>query len=311
MSERLSFTEYKNEFLLRLALLSRGDMALSIPVDDVAKEIDGTAPKSWSREAVKDLLRLGAVSGGKTLSDQHVEITGYGYEEADRYAGEIGMDLTEEISELERVGSEHSRGVTGPAFASSAFAGSAFAVDEKGNNLTDESGNRITWGATTTDWGVVQNRVKSQPKEIADMALALARTLEHEIERLQPAKPNDAVMLAVWQTNQDFLTVLRSRLLELNEALATLTETSEVDEEKVQNSVSILKRIGLAVGEWISDHSGELIDSSIRISVIGLHTGFLGMCGAPVAAAFGVSAALIGGPKAKDILVDVIKSAKG
>lgn len=313
MTERISFTEYKDEFVLRLALLSLGDMSISVAVDAVAKEIDAVAPRSWSREAVKDLLRIGAVTGGDTLSDQHVEITGYGYELADRYANKLGMDLTEEIAELEREKPAVARPI--PAFANNSFAGTAFAVDrlnpdfltlENGDFLTDSDGNRLVLGPWDVQSTTITASLKAKPEDIATMAVAIARTVELEIERLQSSKPNDPESLEAWQNNHDFLVAVSSALLELDEGLRTYV-SDDSKAEILEDSVSIVKRLHNAFANWLNTNGKDLIDTTVRISVIGLGTAFLGICGAPLEGAFVVTSALMGGPKVANVISDMIK----
>lgn len=108
MVERLSYTDFKSELLVAIAVAVEGDLDTDFLVNDVAKTIDGRFPNSWIPEAVRELARerlIGDVLLG-THGDAH-HLTGSGLRAAETAANERGSDIYELMDEAEERGPFH------------------------------------------------------------------------------------------------------------------------------------------------------------------------------------------------------------
>lgn len=168
--------------------------------------------------------------------------------------------------------------------------------------------NTIKQTAITASY--VVTRLNSQPSEIADMALALAKLVEDERIRLDATKPNDPTSLEVWHNQQDFLSKIAYGLERLDASIRHSLEITASPTEKFSEPASIIADLRETFAKWLRENSKELADSASRLALIGVGTGFLGLCGAPVAGAFAISAALLGGPKVGGIISETLKSSK-
>lgn len=156
----------------------------------------------------------------------------------------------------------------------------------------------------------ITRHLNSQPQGLAEMALALAMNVEAEIEREKGNKPNDPAQLVAWEVHVSFLSRLSVGLRELHESILAAIPRPEAPPERFQKPASVVGRLRAELAGWIAANSQEIVDSSSRLGLIGLGTAFMGLCGAPVAGGFAVTAALLGGPKVGSIVSSAIKDAK-
>lgn len=153
-------------------------------------------------------------------------------------------------------------------------------------------------------------RLASYPNELADMALAIAATIQDELIRLEENKPNDPDALIRWEEQYDFLKDVEAQLRNLHRSLIEAANNSGGVIERFEHSASIVSGLRSAFSRWISARQDELIDGGTRLALIGLGTGFLQLCGAPVHESVIVTSALLGGTKVAEMITDTAKKIK-
>jgi len=100
MTDRLSYTEFRDEFLLAIAIAVKADTGKMINPIDVAANVEGRFQASWPQSAMTDLADSGLISGMTFLSDGgSYKLTGSGVEAAEDIASNLGGDLYEMIDE--------------------------------------------------------------------------------------------------------------------------------------------------------------------------------------------------------------------
>lgn len=158
MADRLSYREFKDEFLLGFALACKGDTSSTIDPAKAASMVTGTYQKSWIAAATKELKDQGYIAGMAFLAGGgSFNLTGAGLDRAEGVAHENGADLYELIEE------------TFPTAA----------VDENGNTLTDDQGNHLVFDFDLPDYALPARVTRVDPLSQAfreldyQMALAL------------------------------------------------------------------------------------------------------------------------------------------
>jgi hypothetical protein len=97
--DRLSYGEFKQQFLVQLALSSKGDTDKHNNPSEVAMLVEGLFQESWIRAVEKELKDTGMADGRSFVGGSTISITGPGLEQAEDWAGDYGIDLWEEIND--------------------------------------------------------------------------------------------------------------------------------------------------------------------------------------------------------------------
>jgi hypothetical protein len=122
MQDRLSFREFKDELLLNIAILTKGETNKFINPSDAAERIEEKFSATWIMSAAEEWRSVGYLHGQTFLSGGgSFALTGAGLEHAEEVADERAADLYELIDEANAV----------PL------------ADTQGNTLTDDQGNRL------------------------------------------------------------------------------------------------------------------------------------------------------------------------
>lgn len=100
MSERLSYKEFKAEFLFKVAVMTKADPEDRIDVSDVAAKMDGNFPTAWAETAASDLAGEAKLSHSPMIGASFVSLTGFGLETAEEYGNSIAYDLWEAIDDF-------------------------------------------------------------------------------------------------------------------------------------------------------------------------------------------------------------------
>ena len=104
MVDRLSYSDFRDEFLLAIAIAVKADTNRMINPLDVASNIEGRFQGSWPQAAMTDLARSGFISGITFISGGgSYKLTGSGLSVADDIASSGGNDLYELIDEPEEI----------------------------------------------------------------------------------------------------------------------------------------------------------------------------------------------------------------
>lgn len=307
MADRISYREFKDELLLRIAVATNGETNKFINPQDAAQQIGEKYSPTWVMSAAKELSDSGYLTGQTFLSGGgSYALLGPGLERAEEVAGERATDLYELIDEANAV----------PL------------ADDQGNTFTTDKGDRIVYPVDpwephpanpleidrdrieTQGTTNLVRRLESYPNELADMALAIAATIQEELLRLEENKPNDPDALVKWEDQYDFLRDVEAQLRRLHISLIDAANKSGEVIERFAYSASIVSGLRSAFSRWISGRQDELIDGGTRLALIGLGTGFLQLCGAPVHESVIVTSALLGGPKVAEIITDTAKKIK-
>lgn len=96
--DRLSYGEFKQQFLVQLALLTKGDTDKHNDPSEVAVLVGGLFQESWIRAVEKELKDTGMADGRSFIGGSTISITGPGLEQAEDWAGNYGIDLWEGIN---------------------------------------------------------------------------------------------------------------------------------------------------------------------------------------------------------------------
>ena len=155
----------------------------------------------------------------------------------------------------------------------------------------------------------IQNAIRRDPEDVSNMALALVRIIEHELERMRLSKPNDPTELYNWSRDYNFLQDIAQRLEMLHSAINQALQNNKKPTEYTK-AASVVENLRTVFNNWIGESSKEMVENGSRLALIGAGTSFLGLCGAPVTGSFLVSVALVGGPKAIDVIKDIAGGAK-
>ncbi|RWB09004.1 MAG: hypothetical protein EOQ39_03645 [Mesorhizobium sp.] len=98
MVDRLTYTEFRDHFLLAIAIATKVNTNQMIDPLVVALGVQGRFQEGWPQTAMKDLADSDLISGTTFLSgDGSYKITGRGLERAENFAHSIGADLYKEI----------------------------------------------------------------------------------------------------------------------------------------------------------------------------------------------------------------------
>ncbi|MES0167833.1 hypothetical protein NKJ87_17865 [Mesorhizobium sp. M0027] len=98
MVDRLTYSEFRDELLLAIAIATKANTNQMIDPLVVASGVQGRIQEGWPQTAMRDLAGSDLISGTTFLSgDGSYKITGRGLERAEKFAHSIGADLYEEI----------------------------------------------------------------------------------------------------------------------------------------------------------------------------------------------------------------------
>ncbi len=124
MADRISYREFKDELLLRIAVATNGETNKFVNPQDAAQQIEENYSPTWVMSAAKELSDSGYLTGQTFLSGGgSYALLGPGLERAEEVAGERATDLYELIDEA-----------------------NAFPLaDDQSNTLTDDKGNRLVY----------------------------------------------------------------------------------------------------------------------------------------------------------------------
>jgi hypothetical protein len=101
MVDRLSYKEFKREFLFKVAVMTKADPEDRIDVSDVAANIEGNFPTAWAETAATDLASESKLSHNPMIGASYVSLTGFGLEMAEEYGNRIAYDLWEAIDDFQ------------------------------------------------------------------------------------------------------------------------------------------------------------------------------------------------------------------
>lgn len=107
MTERLTYSEFKEELLLKIAIAVKADTSTRIDPSALKDRIQGLFRDSWIESTMSDLENDRFISGSLLVGGGgSYHLTGYGLQEAERLAIERGTDVYELIDESEEQQSE-------------------------------------------------------------------------------------------------------------------------------------------------------------------------------------------------------------
>lgn len=161
MADRISYREFKDELLLRIAVATNGETNKFVNPQDAAQQIEENYGPTWVMSAAKDLSDSGYLTGQSFLSGGgSYAMLGPGLERAEEVAGERATDLYELIDEANAV----------PL------------ADDQGNTLTDDKGNRLVY--QVDPWDQIETSVVKIDHLSPDFK-SLDRALRDQIDVLR------------------------------------------------------------------------------------------------------------------------------
>ena len=92
-AERLSYREFKEEFVIAVAHLVRADTDKQVDLAEIGEQIDGTFRQSWLATAESELREQGLIDGPLYIGSSKIQLTGLGLDKAEEWASERGYDL--------------------------------------------------------------------------------------------------------------------------------------------------------------------------------------------------------------------------
>lgn len=108
MGDRLSYKEFKSEFLFKVAVMTKADPDDRVDVSEVAAQIEGKFPSAWAETAASDLASEAKINHNSMIGASYVSLTGFGLEKAEDYGNSIAYDLWEAIDDFHKVDSSAS-----------------------------------------------------------------------------------------------------------------------------------------------------------------------------------------------------------
>jgi hypothetical protein len=121
MGDRLSYKEFKSEFLFKVAVMTKADPEYRIDVSDVAAKMEGSFPAAWAETAASDLAGEAKLNHNPMIGASYVSLTGFGLERAEEYGNSIAYDLWEAIDDFHAAGTAEAAGTvieaSGPVIA--------------------------------------------------------------------------------------------------------------------------------------------------------------------------------------------------
>lgn len=243
MADRLSYSEFRNEFLLAIAIIVKADTNKSINPLDAASSVDGIFQPSWPASAMKELSDTGLISGMTYISgDGSYRITGRGLAVAEEYSGSIGADLYEMIEDIARNESQSQGYVIGDP-----DAGYVISDPDAGYIIGEPSDTRNV------------DRLKADVLVRLNILEALIKDSNHSmIGHNRSPEPID-----------DF-SFSDSERGELLAEIASLRQQIEVDAPDVRalsKGASVFWRIAGRVAGWLGDRLNAQIDNAITIAL--------------------------------------------
>lgn len=167
MTNRISYREFKDELLLRIAVLTNGETNKFVNPEDAAGQIEEKYSPTWVMSAATELRDSGYLTGQTFLSGGgSYALLGPGLDRAEEVAGERATDLYELIDE----------------------ANALPLADDEGNTLTDDQGNRLVF--QVDPWERLAPHVV-RVDHLSEDYKALDRALQDQIEIM---RGNNAVM---------------------------------------------------------------------------------------------------------------------
>ncbi len=167
MASRLSYREFKDEFLLAFAVASEADTSKRLNPLEVATLVTDSYQQSWISAATKELADLGYIAGQTFLDGSgSFTLSGSGLDRAERLAHEGGSDLYEMIGDT-------------PPLA---------LVDETDNVLTDDEGRHLVLDYNEPTGAVPARIVKLDP-----LAQAFKELDEHMADTIRDLKGSNSL----------------------------------------------------------------------------------------------------------------------
>jgi uncharacterized protein YjbI with pentapeptide repeats len=176
--------------------------------------------------------------------------------------------------------------------------------------LSEKPVERLVLETSKIQTASIIRSLNDKPTEIAEMAASLASLLKAEIANLEANKPNEPERLTQYDDFLDLLRTLAFELDKLHSAIdAAKTSAAPLPEKYTPASVVVASARGI-LSTWLNEKGSSIVDSGFRVGLLGASTAFLGLCGAPDAAAFYIASALVGGERVIDVVKAVV-SGKG
>ncbi|MGZ2259958.1 hypothetical protein [Roseobacter sp. A03A-229] len=153
----------------------------------------------------------------------------------------------------------------------------------------------------------LQSVLSTRSTEILLYLNSLSSLLDEKLSDLEKDKPNDPERLSEWDELVQFLKELRSIVEGLHqqvEAFIASPSLDAADEQKLQTTLSLYKQ---HFKTWPRENSGEVVDGSFRVALVGFCGVVGGLFGQPIAGAV-IGTAIFGGQKIGKTIVEAIKS---
>jgi len=140
--------------------------------------------------------------------------------------------------------------------------------------------------------------------ELALLANSLAQIAKKEIERLDLEKPNQPQLLELHYKQRSLMALFADGFQKIADALSALHQ-KPTEPILLGNASEVLNQLAIGITTWWNKHSSELIDSGVRIPLMGAGIALLNLAGANMLIGTTAIAAIVGGEK----VLKAIKSA--
>lgn len=156
----------------------------------------------------------------------------------------------------------------------------------------------------------LQSVLENRSTEILAYLNSLSNLLDEKLSDLEKDKPNDPERLSEWDELVKFLRELRTLVEGLRQQVKAFIASPSLDtadEKKLQSTLDLYKQ---HFKSWPRENSGEVVDGSFRVALVGFCGVVGGLFGQPIAGAV-IGTAIFGGQKIGKKIVDSIKSENG
>lgn len=142
----------------------------------------------------------------------------------------------------------------------------------------------------------IEERIRQDRSELQILAHSLSLMAQHEIEKLDSARPNDPNRIIEYERQRELLLIFANGFAQIARSLS-LIDANAIDPLLLRKSIKVIERVGNGFNEWWAKNQDEAIDWTIRIPVIVAGVAALGWAGADMTVGTTTVAALVGGKK--------------
>lgn len=173
------------------------------------------------------------------------------------------------------------------------------------NNKTSRTWNKQDKGINSETVYVI----KSRAKDLSILSQSLLSLVDNEIRNMRSSMPNDENNQRLTVREIESLENYKMLIYNVNSCINKLlaSDGAIIDRDETDLAVKELK---LFIHDWIERNAKDITDSGARLALMGIGTAFLAFCGAPLAGAFTVSVALVGGSKVAGVIGNMSKKEK-